>query len=87
MSRVFGSALELTGQGFHLFGNPNTYVTEVYDAGSDGAPIGFAGGGGDLWRIDYLVTSPVTDTAADISFRSWGSSYLGREAASSSINA
>jgi hypothetical protein len=35
----------------------------------DGAPIGFAGNGGELWRIDYLVTNPVTDAAADISHR------------------
>ena len=40
-----------------------------YNASSDGAPIGFAGNGGELWRIEYLVTNPVTDAAADISYR------------------
>ena len=40
-----------------------------YNAWSDGAPIGFAGNGGELWRIEYLVTNPVTDAAADISYR------------------
>ena len=42
---------------------------QFYDAWSDGAPIGFAGNDGELWRIDYLVTNPVTDAAADISYR------------------
>jgi hypothetical protein len=70
ITRVVGSALELTGQGFDPFGNPNAPDTEqIYNAWSDGAPIGFAGNGGELWRTDYLVTNPVTDAAADISFR------------------
>ena len=70
ITRVVGSALELTGQGFDPFGNPNFPDTEqIYNAFSDGAPIGFAGNGGELWRIEYLVTNPVTDAAADISYR------------------
>ncbi len=66
-----GSALELTGQGFDPGGNPNApFPGEFgYNAWSDGAPIGFAGNGGELWRIDYFVTNPVTDAAADMSFR------------------
>ena len=65
-----GSALELTGQGFDPAGNPNApFPGEFgYFAWSDGAPIGFAGNGGELWRIEYTVTSPITDTAPDISF-------------------
>ena len=39
-----------------------------YNAWSDGAPIGFAGNGGELWRIDYIVTNPVTDAATDMTF-------------------
>jgi hypothetical protein len=71
LTRDVGSALELTGQGFDPLGNPNVpFPGEFgYNAWSDGAPIGFAGNGGELWRIEYLVTNPVTDSAADISFR------------------
>jgi hypothetical protein len=70
ISRVGGSALELTGQGFDPGGNPNFPDGEfAYYAWSDGAPIGFAGNGGELWRIEYLVTNPITDAAPDISFR------------------
>jgi hypothetical protein len=71
ITRVGASALELTGQGFDPAGNPNAPDPGEfgYFAWSDGAPIGFAGNGGELWRIDYLVTNPVTDSAADISFR------------------
>jgi hypothetical protein len=63
-------ALELTGQGFDPAGNPNApSIGEfAYDAWSDGAPIGFAGNGGELWRIDYFVTNPVTDAATDMAF-------------------
>src|SRR3990172_4621575 len=68
ISRVVGSALELTGQGFDPIGNPNFPDGEaLYFVSSDGAPAGFAGNDGELWRIDYLVTAPVTDAAADIS--------------------
>ena len=71
ISRAGASALELTGQGFDPFGNPNApFPGEFsYNAWSDGAPIGFAGNGGDLWRVDYIVTNPFTDAAADISYR------------------
>jgi hypothetical protein len=71
MTRVGGSALELTGQGFDPGGNPNApFPGEfAYNAWSDGAPIGFAGNGGELWRIEYVVTNPVTDGAPDISYR------------------
>ena len=70
ISRDGASALELTGQGFDPAGNPNAPLTEqFYDAWSDGAPIGFAGNDGELWRIDYIVTNPVTDADADISYR------------------
>ena len=70
ITRVVGSALELTSQGFDPGGNPNAPDTEqLYHAWSDGAPIGFAGNDGELWRIDYLVTNPVTDAAPEISYR------------------
>ena len=71
ISRVVGSALELTGQGFDPAGNPNAPDPGEfgYWAWSDGAPIGFAGNGGELWRVEYIVTNPVTDAAADISYR------------------
>jgi hypothetical protein len=71
ITRVGASALELTGQGFDPIGNPNAPVPAEFEyfAWSDGAPIGFAGNGGELWRIDYVVTNPVTDANADISFR------------------
>ena len=69
ISRVVGSALELTGQGFDPGGNPNLPLTEnFYFASSDGAPFGFAGNGGELWRIDYIVTTPVTDAATDMTY-------------------
>ena len=56
ISRDGGSALELTGQGFDPVGNPNLPLSEqFYDASSDGAPTGFAGNDGELWRIDYMV--------------------------------
>jgi hypothetical protein len=71
LTRDVGSALELTGQGFDPGGNPNAPfpAENIYDAWSDGAPIGFAGNGGELWLIEYMVTNPITDAAADISFR------------------
>jgi hypothetical protein len=72
ITRDVGSALELTGQGFDPFGNPNAPEPggeQFYNAWSDGAPIGHALNDGELWRIDYLVTNPVTDGDADISFR------------------
>lgn len=71
ISRVGASALELTGQGFDPGCNPNAPMPaeNLYCASSDGAPIGFAGNGGELWRIDYLVTNPVTDAAPEISYR------------------
>ena len=51
INRVVGSALELTGQGFDPGGNPNFPLTEnFYLAALDGAPFGFAGNGGELWR-------------------------------------
>jgi hypothetical protein len=69
ITRFGGSALELTGQGFDPGGNPNAPLTEqFYDAWSDGAPIGFAGNGGELWRIEYFVASPVTDADPDMTF-------------------
>jgi len=69
ISRHVGSALELTGQGFDGGGNPNAADTEqFYDAWSDGAPTGFAGNGGELWRIDYTVTAPLTDAATDMTY-------------------
>lgn len=69
ITRDVGSALELTGQGFDPGGNPNAADTEqFYDAWSDGAPTGFAGNDGELWRIWYTVTSPVTDAGADMTF-------------------
>ena len=68
-SRVGGSALELTGQGFDPIGNPNAPLTEqFYDAASDGAPFGFAGNDGELWRLDYTVSAPVTDAATDMTY-------------------
>jgi hypothetical protein len=64
-----GSALELTGQGFDAAGNPNAPITEqFYDAWSDGAPIGHAVNDGELWRIEYIVTNPVTDATPDMTF-------------------
>jgi len=70
ISRFGGSALELTGQGFHPTGNPNATSDELfYDARSDGAPFtAFAGNGGELWRIWYTVTNPVTDAATDMTY-------------------
>ena len=70
LTRDVGSALELTGQGFDPFGNPNAPVFGEfsYNAWSDGAPIGFAGSDGELWRVDYIVTNPVTDTAPDMTY-------------------
>ena len=69
VTRFGGSALELTGQGFDPFGNPNAPDTEqFYNAWSDGAPIGFASGDGDLWRIEYMVTNPVTDANPDMTY-------------------
>ena len=70
ISRFVGSALELTGQGFDPGGNPNAaFPGEFgYFAFSDGAPTGFAGNGGELWRIDYTVTTPVTDAATDMTY-------------------
>jgi hypothetical protein len=70
ISRVGGSALELTGQGFDPAGNPNAPDGEFsYNAWSDGAPIGYAGRDGELWHIEYVVTNPITDSAPEISFR------------------
>ena len=68
--RFGGSALELTGQGFDPGGNPNApSIGEfAYDAWSDGAPAGFAGNDGELWRIWYTVTAPVTDAATDMTY-------------------
>jgi len=71
ISRFGGFALELTGQGFDPAGNPNAPFPGgevLYRAASDGAPIGFAGNGGELWRIDYTVTSPVTDAVTDMTY-------------------
>ena len=69
-TRFVGSALELTGQGFDPIGNPNAPIPGEfgYFASSDGAPIGFAGNDGELWRIDYTVTAPVTDAATDMTY-------------------
>jgi hypothetical protein len=72
ITRVGASALELTGQGFDPFGNPNFPQPggeHFYNGWSDGAPIGFAGNGGELWRVEYIVTNPVTDAAPEISYR------------------
>jgi len=54
ITRFVGSALELTGQGFDPIGNPNSPdLGEFgYFAASDGAPEGFAGNDGELWRIE-----------------------------------
>jgi hypothetical protein len=70
ISRVGTSALELTGQGFDPSGNPNFPIPGElgYFAWSDGAPIGFAGNGGELWRIEYVVTAPLTDTFVDMTY-------------------
>jgi hypothetical protein len=70
ISRDIGSALELTGQGFDPFGNPNAPFSGEfgYNAWSDGAPIGHANNDGELWRIEYFVTAPVTDAATDMTF-------------------
>ena len=70
LSRDIGSALELTGQGFDPIGNPNAPDPGDfgYLASSDGAPTGFAGNGGELWRIEYTVTTPVTDAATDMTY-------------------
>jgi hypothetical protein len=77
ITRDVGSALELTGQGFDPGGNPNApFPGEFgYNAWSDGAPAGFAGNGGELWRIEYLVTNPVTDATPDITFSFNDSGY------------
>ena len=71
ISRGAGSALELTGQGFDPIGNPNLPIPGEfgYLAASDGAPIGHAMNGGELWLIEYTVTNPITDAAVDISYR------------------
>ena len=71
ISRDVGSALELTGQGFDPCCNPNAVDPGefLYFASSDGAPSGFASNDGELWRIEYTVTNPVTDAAADIAYR------------------
>jgi len=69
LTRDVGSALELTGQGFDPCCNPNAPDTEqFYDAASDGAPTGFAANDGELWRIEYFVTNPITDTTADMTY-------------------
>jgi hypothetical protein len=71
ISRFVGSALELTGQGFDPGGNPNFPIPAefLYFAASDGAPsFTFAGNGGELWRIEYTVTAPVTDAATDMTY-------------------
>ena len=69
ISRDGGSALELTGQGFDPGGNPNFPDGEFdYLASSDGAPTGFAGNDGELWRIEYTVTTPVTDAVTDMTY-------------------
>jgi hypothetical protein len=70
ISRFVGSALELTGQGFDPGGNPNFPIPAevIYFASSDGAPIGHAMNGGELWRIEYTVTTPVTDAATDMTY-------------------
>ena len=69
ITRIGGSALELTGQGFDPSGNPNaSSIGEFYPAWSDGAPIGSAVSDGELWRIDYTITNPVTDGDPDMTF-------------------
>ena len=70
ISRFGASALELTGQGFDPCCNPNAPVPGEfgYFVSSDGAPTGFAGNGGELWRIDYVVTTAVTDAATDMTY-------------------
>jgi hypothetical protein len=69
LSRFGGSALELTGQGFDPGGNPNFPLAEfLYFASSDGAPTGFAGNDGELWRIEYVVTTSVTDATTDMTY-------------------
>jgi hypothetical protein len=70
ISRVGGFALELTGQGFDPGGNPNFPIPGEfgYFVASDGAPFGFAGNGGELWRVDYIVTAPVTDAVTDMTY-------------------
>jgi hypothetical protein len=69
VSRDVGSALELTGQGFDPGGNPNFPLAEfLYFASSDGAPTGFAGNDGELWRIEYVVTTSVTDATTDMTY-------------------
>jgi hypothetical protein len=54
ISRVVGSALELTGQGFDGGFNPNLpNIGEFgYGASSDGAPTGHTNNGGELWLIE-----------------------------------
>jgi len=70
ISRFVGSALELAGQGFDPIGNPNAPDPGEfgYFAASDGAPFGVAGNGGELWRVDYTVTTPVTDALTDMTY-------------------
>jgi len=70
ISRFGPFALELTGQGFDPCCNPNFPIPGEfgYFVSSDGAPAGFASNGGELWRIDYTVTSPVTDSATDMTY-------------------
>jgi len=71
ITRDVGSALELTGQGFDPIGNPNFPIIggeQLYGASSDGAPTGFAGNGGELWRIEYTVPAPVTDGITDMTY-------------------
>src|SRR3990172_6403995 len=60
ISRDVGSALELTGQGFDPGGNPNLPIPaeNLYFAASDGSPTGHALNDGELWRIEYIVTTP-----------------------------
>lgn len=65
LTQVFGSALELTGQGFDPGADPN-FGPFPFLVESDGAPIGFAGSDGELWQIDYVATAPATDTATDM---------------------
>ena len=66
ITRGVGSALELTGQGFDPCCNPNLLFEDF--VASDGAPIGFAGNGGELWQIEYTVTTPVTDAVSDMTY-------------------
>jgi len=70
ISRDVGSALELTGQGFDPGGNPNLPIPaeNFYLASSDGAPTGHALNDGELWRIEYIVTTPVTDAVTDMTY-------------------